>query len=93
MIFLVLIVGPAIAGPKFIDVQKTFKSMPDSVQVLIQPSNWNNNDTTASKTGVKAGGAAGASGTAGAGGNAGPTSKTTKAARAIITESSFMVAY
>lgn len=43
VIFLVLIVGPVIVGPKIIPSLSKVTVLAD--QHLIQPNNWNNNDT------------------------------------------------
>ena len=62
LLFIVLIVGPVVAS-KFIDT--------GSIKIpmnLVQPNNWNNNDTSASNTGTAVAKAAAA--TAGAAGNA-----------------------
>ena len=65
-LFLILIVGPAIAG-RFIGDITSGLSIPLN---LLQPVGWNNNDTSGKSTGTatQAGGAGGpASGTAGGG--------------------------
>lgn len=51
VVFLALIIGPIIVAPQ-IDVSKFTKGSGDLVQSLVQPSNWNNNDTYSSITGT-----------------------------------------
>lgn len=65
LLFIILIVGPVIAS-KFVDTGSI--NLPMN---LVQPNNWNNNDTSASNTGTAVAGAAAAATSAGAGGNSG----------------------
>ena len=48
---MVLLIAPAVIGNLGL-LQSTFDSMQgDSLMYLMQPNNWNNNDTTSQKTG------------------------------------------
>jgi 1,3-beta-glucan synthase len=47
VLFLALIVGPIVAGPRV-----TFPTITGTIQTLIQPNNMNNNDTISSQTGT-----------------------------------------
>jgi len=62
-LFIILIVGPIIAS-KFIDTSGLKLPMN-----LVQPNNWNNNDTSASNTGTAVAGGAAAATSVGASGN------------------------
>ena len=62
-LFLILMVGPAIAG-KFVGSTVTGNLSNSNIFYLLQPTDWNNNDTTNKHTGTateKAGGAAASS--------------------------------
>ncbi|KAL1587323.1 1,3-beta-glucan synthase component FKS1 [Cladosporium halotolerans] len=51
VLFMVLLIAPAVIGNLGL-LQSTFESMQgDSLMYLMQPNNWNNNDTTSQKTG------------------------------------------
>lgn len=51
VLFMVLLIAPAVIGNLGL-LQDTFESMyGESFMYLMQPNNWNNNDTTSSKTG------------------------------------------
>jgi 1,3-beta-glucan synthase len=51
ILFMVLLIAPAVIGNLGL-LDTTFKSLYGSdFQYLMQPSDWNNNDTTSSKTG------------------------------------------
>ena len=51
VLFMVLLIAPAVIGNLGL-LDSTFESMQgDSLMYLMQPNNWNNNDTSSSKTG------------------------------------------
>lgn len=51
VLFMVLLIAPAVIGNLGL-LDSTFESMQgDGLMYLMQPNNWNNNDTSSSKTG------------------------------------------